>query len=190
MSKYGYLQYLTYLTSYFKTHHINSAVYSVKQHFCKIWWSKPKQSLVFTRPTTRTCGRAKHCAPTTRLLLSWTCNLNICAPHDVWPLSVSCWKWLRYPRPRAPGGILSAYKSRKQQGFLVLLRWLTKGFKFIVEYFCILYFSSNYYCYFFAMSMKHDLSHLDRNRSFALWQVKMMAILTQAKVDDAFDEIW
>jgi hypothetical protein len=40
------------------------------------------------------------------------------------------------------------------------------------------------------MSMKHDLPHLDRNRSFALWQVKMMAILTQAKVHDGFDEIW
>ena len=37
-------------------------------------------------------------------------------------------------------------------------------------------------------SMKYDLSHLDGNTRFALWQVKMRALLSQAKVDDALEK--
>ena len=37
-------------------------------------------------------------------------------------------------------------------------------------------------------SMKYDIPQLDRDTRFALWQVKMRAILTQTKVDDALDK--
>jgi len=37
-------------------------------------------------------------------------------------------------------------------------------------------------------SMKYDIPQLDRDTRFALWQVKMRAILTQAEVDDALDK--
>lgn len=55
--------------------------------------------------------------------------------------------------------------------------------------FCIL-FSSGYCCYFFTMSssVKYDIPQLDRDTRFALWQVKMRAILTQSDVDDALDK--
>ena len=36
--------------------------------------------------------------------------------------------------------------------------------------------------------MKYDLPLLDWDTRFALWQVKMMAILTQAEVGDALDK--
>ena len=36
--------------------------------------------------------------------------------------------------------------------------------------------------------MKYDIPQLDHNTRFALWQVKMRAILTQAEVDDALDK--
>jgi len=36
--------------------------------------------------------------------------------------------------------------------------------------------------------IKYDIPQLDRDTRFALWQVKMRAILTQAKVDDALDK--
>jgi hypothetical protein len=38
------------------------------------------------------------------------------------------------------------------------------------------------------MSIKYDLPPLDRDTRFALWQVKMRAILTQDEVDDALDK--
>jgi len=37
-------------------------------------------------------------------------------------------------------------------------------------------------------SMKYDLPPLDRDTRFALWQVKMRALLTQAEVDDALEK--
>jgi len=37
-------------------------------------------------------------------------------------------------------------------------------------------------------SMKYDLPPHDRNTRFALWQVKMRAMLIQAEVDDALDK--
>jgi hypothetical protein len=37
-------------------------------------------------------------------------------------------------------------------------------------------------------SVQYDLPPLDRDTRFALWQVKMWAILTQADVDDALDK--
>ena len=37
-------------------------------------------------------------------------------------------------------------------------------------------------------SMKYDIPQLDRDTRFALWQVKMRVILTQAEVDDALDK--
>jgi hypothetical protein len=37
-------------------------------------------------------------------------------------------------------------------------------------------------------SVKYDIPQLDRDTRFALWQVKMRAILTQAEVDDVFDK--
>ena len=37
-------------------------------------------------------------------------------------------------------------------------------------------------------SVKYDIPQLDRDTRFALWQVKMRAILTQADVDDALDK--
>ena len=36
--------------------------------------------------------------------------------------------------------------------------------------------------------MKYDIPQLDHSTRFALWQVKMRAILTQAEVDDALDK--
>jgi hypothetical protein len=41
---------------------------------------------------------------------------------------------------------------------------------------------------FFTISMKYDIPQLDRDTRFALWQVKMRAILMQAEVDDALDK--
>jgi len=38
------------------------------------------------------------------------------------------------------------------------------------------------------VSMKYDLPPHDRNTRFALWQVKMRAMLIQAEVDDALDK--
>ena len=38
-------------------------------------------------------------------------------------------------------------------------------------------------------SMKYDLPPLDRDTRFALWQVKMRALLTQAEVDDTIEKI-
>ena len=38
------------------------------------------------------------------------------------------------------------------------------------------------------MSMKDDTPQLDRNTRFALWKVKMMAILTQPEDDDTLDK--
>jgi hypothetical protein len=37
-------------------------------------------------------------------------------------------------------------------------------------------------------TMKYDIPLLDRDTRFALWQVKMQAILAQADLDDALDE--
>ena len=37
-------------------------------------------------------------------------------------------------------------------------------------------------------SVKYDLPALDRDTRFALWQVKMRAMLIQAEVDDARDK--
>ncbi|CAD6202432.1 unnamed protein product [Miscanthus lutarioriparius] len=37
-------------------------------------------------------------------------------------------------------------------------------------------------------SIKYDIPQLDRDTRFALWQVKMRAVLTQAEVDDALDK--
>ena len=37
-------------------------------------------------------------------------------------------------------------------------------------------------------SVKYDIPQLDRDTRFALWQVKMRAILMQADVDDALDK--
>ena len=37
--------------------------------------------------------------------------------------------------------------------------------------------------------MKYDLPPLDRDTRFALWQVKMRALLTQAEVDDTIEKI-
>jgi hypothetical protein len=36
--------------------------------------------------------------------------------------------------------------------------------------------------------MKYDIPQLDRDTRFALWQVKMGAILTQVEVDDTLDK--
>jgi hypothetical protein len=36
--------------------------------------------------------------------------------------------------------------------------------------------------------MKHDLPSLDRDTRFALWQIKMRAILTQVEVDEALNK--
>jgi hypothetical protein len=43
--------------------------------------------------------------------------------------------------------------------------------------------------YFFPMeTMKYDIPLLDRDIRFALWQVKMQAVLAQADLDDALDK--
>jgi hypothetical protein len=37
-------------------------------------------------------------------------------------------------------------------------------------------------------TMKYDIPLLDRDTRFALWQVKMRAVLAQADLDDALDK--
>jgi len=37
-------------------------------------------------------------------------------------------------------------------------------------------------------AMKYDLPPLDHDTRFALWHVKMRALLTQAEVDDALEK--
>jgi hypothetical protein len=37
-------------------------------------------------------------------------------------------------------------------------------------------------------TMKYDIALLDRDTRFALWQVKMQAVLAQADLDDALDK--
>jgi hypothetical protein len=47
-------------------------------------------------------------------------------------------------------------------------------------------FSPDYY--FLMATMKYDIPLLNRDTRFALWQVKMRAVLAQADLDDAPDK--
>jgi len=56
-----------------------------------------------------------------------------------------------------------------------------------------LFFCRLFFFWLFLLSLHHvldeiDIPELDHDTRFALWQVKMRAILTQAEVDDGLDK--